>query len=109
MLSSHTHPYYLVDPRNGSSARYMLLSRSPLRPFHRKQPGQASSYRVGAINGSARSVSSRRLHRTRSLRINAFRQTEIRRVDGVRPRTDRRSAERCIASPATRLVPTVAR
>ena len=78
MLSSHTHPYYLVDPRNGSSARYMLLSRAPLRPFQRKHPGQASSYRVGAINGSsARSVSSRRLSRTRSLRINAQRDNPV--------------------------------
>jgi hypothetical protein len=50
----------------------MLSSHSPLRWAERTRSSRASYYRVGAVNGSsARSISSRRLSRTRSPRVDA--------------------------------------
>jgi hypothetical protein len=40
----------------------MLSSHTPLRRAQRTRPSRASYYRVGAVNSSARSVSSRRLN-----------------------------------------------
>jgi hypothetical protein len=47
----------------------MLSSHTPLRRAQRTRPSRASYYRVGAVNSSARSVSSRRLNRARSLQF----------------------------------------